>query len=156
VLQKTTRSDVTTDFSGVINRNDFVFTRRVDGQTKKLYYATIEVSVAMMGNYSFTGHSVIGMDGYLYEGEFVAYNVHQNLITSDVNNQREEPFSITAVLQAGHRYDLIVMPRAPETIGAFSIVSSGPTRVNLNSRNDTITMHMRSNCEYPFDCSSFC
>ena len=68
---------------------------------EKLYYAAIEVSVPMMGRYSFTGSSLNRMDGHLCGAGFDPTDPNRNVISTDVKSDSSEQLEITADLQSG-------------------------------------------------------
>jgi hypothetical protein len=136
----TTPSEVTTTFNGSWTPSSPTLTRHADQQTKHFYYATIVVSASMVGKYSFTGNSVIDIDG-----DFDSADHNQNLSRPNVKTDGEERFRITISLQPIQKYVLIVSARIPETTGEFSIVSSGPATVYFQTKT-----RMPSTCEYRF------
>ena len=110
-----------------------MFSRHADQMAKNYYYESIQVSVPMMDTYTFISNSPINTDGYLYSDEFKPANPSLKLISQDDDSNGQGQFRITAILQPGHKYILVVTPDSPETTGEFSIVSSGPATVDIYS-----------------------
>lgn len=147
------RTEVTTTLSGSWTLSSPLFARHAGQQLEKVYYAAVELNVPLMGTYSFTGNSAIRMDGRLYDGDFDPADPNQNLITFDVKSADQEQFEITASLQADHKYTLIVTPRTLDSVGEFSVASSGPASISLPRTISPSTSPTQSSCEYHF-CSS--
>ena len=118
--------------------------RHTDRQTEKFHYEAIEVSVPTTGNDLFTESSPIHMAAHLHDADF---DLSGNRISQDLKSDGPEQFRMTASLQPGHRYVLIVGPQTPETTGTFSIVLSGPAVVSFRSVSTAPT---RSTGEYRF------
>ena len=148
------QSDVTTTFSGAWDSNSPFFTRPADQRAMKRYYAVIEVNVSVTGSYLFTGTSRIHMAGHLHDGDFDPTDPDRNLISQAAKSDGPEQFRITARLQSDQRYVLVVRPRASETKGTFSIVSSGPAAVSLRTAKTMAITPVQGTGEYRFANSS--
>ena len=146
---------MTTTLHGSWTLSSPLLTRNADQQLEKVYYATVEVSVPLMGTYSFTGNSAIRMDGSLYDGDFDPADVNRNLITFDVKSADQDQFGITASLQADHKYILIVNPRTPDAVGEFSVASTGPASISLLRASSPLPNPTQSSCKYHFCCRWF-
>ena len=145
LLSTTTKSGVAgSNFSSSWILSDFLFVRQDDEQAKPFYYVVIVVNVSMMGNYSFTGESMIPINAYFYDSDLKPLYSSRNLITLDGN----APFRITATLQTNLRYFLIVIARIPDSLGQFSVVSSGPAAVSLRTFSNTTEAPVQSICKY--------
>ncbi|UJR19518.1 hypothetical protein I4U23_022648 [Adineta vaga] len=90
-----------------------------------------------MGTYTFTSRSAINTYGYIYDTDFDSNNANLNLISQDDDGDGKGQFKITTFLHPDHRYILVATTNTAEITGEFSIMSSGPTAVNVLSRADT-------------------
>ncbi len=128
-----TGTDVTTTYTSSWTLKSPSFSRRADQMADHYYYETIRVVASVMGTYTFTSNSPINTYGYLYQDQFNPGSSSLKLISEDDDSNGQGQFRITAVLQPGRKYILVATTYNSETIGAFSIVSSGPATLDLDA-----------------------
>ncbi len=98
---------------------------------KYYYFESIQVSVSIMGTYTFISNSPINTYGYLYRDQFNPADLSLKLISENDDSNGQGQFRITAILQTGQTYILVVTTFSPSITGEFSIVSSGLATVNM-------------------------
>lgn len=123
---------MTTTFSGVWNANSLTFTRVVAEKERTFYYEAIGVDISTPGSYSFTGSSMVKVNGDLYRHDFDLVDPNRDLIRPDVKTDAEDQFRITASLQPGDKYVLVVTTSYPNVGGSYSIEASGPSTIKLS------------------------
>lgn len=107
------------------------------------HYQAIEIIVNTTGTYNIRSLSNIDTVGYLYKGQFDPSNVSLNLIADNDDYQGNNQFYISAYLQAGVRYTLIVTTYGQALItGPFSVIVSGPDYVDFNQTDTVQTTYM--------------
>jgi hypothetical protein len=87
------------------------------------YYQDIQLTVAVSGIYNFRSDSSVDTYGYLYSYKFDPSNISVNMIAQD-DDSGGSPQTDTI-------YVLVVTTFLPNITRAFSIVGSGPGKVNF-------------------------
>jgi hypothetical protein len=141
------RTDVTTIYASAWTVKSPIFSRDTDQMAKQYYYESIQVSVPIMGTYTFTSNSLINTYGYLYDDEFKSTDPSLKLISQDDDSGGQGQFKITAILQPEYKYMLVATTYSPEAIGEFSIVSSGPAAVDVYSTRVASTSPIGTTCK---------
>ena len=127
--------DGTTIYSGAWTAKNPTFSRDQQQSGKRYSYEAIEFNVSTMGTYTLTSKSQVNTYGYIYDRKFNPSHPDFNLIVQDDDSDGEGQFKIVVLLHPGHRYVLVATTSSPEVTGKFSIVSSGPTAVNVRSKS---------------------
>ncbi len=124
------------NYSSALNSEDGSFSRP-GGSTSGHYYEAIQIIADTTGTYIIT--SVSGMDthGFLYNGTFSPSNPSTNLILRDDDGGVSNQFKLTAVLQAGVPYTVVISTHGVRVTGIFSVTATGPGNVSLNRINVT-------------------
>jgi hypothetical protein len=112
---------------------------RPGSATSDHYYEAIQIIVNRAGIYDIT--SISGMDtlGFLYDGPFNPSNSSLNLLEKDDDNGGNSQFKLTAYLEAGVRYTLVVSTYRSRITGSFSVVTTGPGNVQYIPMDPTVT-----------------
>ncbi|CAF1402924.1 unnamed protein product, partial [Adineta ricciae] len=126
-------------FSSIWTANSPKFSRTSLESEKEFHYQAIEVNVPVTGTYTFTSKSLTNAYGYIYDNSFDPANTNLNLIAQDDDSNGKGQFKLTALLHPDHRYILVATTNTPEATGKFSIMSSGPTAVNVLYKVDNIS-----------------
>jgi len=108
-----------------------MLSRHADQMEKRYYFESIQVNVLIKGTYIFTSNSSINTYGYLYDDQFNPADLSLKLISENDDSNGQGQFRITAILQTGQTYILVVTTFSPSITGEFSIVSSGLATVNM-------------------------
>ncbi|CAF4509938.1 unnamed protein product, partial [Rotaria sp. Silwood2] len=95
------------------------------------YFQAIQVTVPISGSYSFKSDSFLDAYGYLYANTFDPSNPKANVLIEDDDTGGYQQFLINYWMQYGYTYVLVFTTYSPRVTGTFSIVASGPARVNL-------------------------
>jgi hypothetical protein len=119
----------------------------VNQSTNTYYYQSMYVLVDEAGNYTFQSNSSVDLFGSLYNNSFTAANPSVNLIAFDDDSGAIFlNFKITALLQTGVAYVLVVTTSSSNTTGSFTITASGlgnviyvPISIITTSTSTTIT-----------------
>jgi len=106
---------------------------RPGGSGSNYYYEATQIIVDRTGTYNLTSVSGNNLDtlGYLYNGTFYPHSPGTNLIMSDDDRGGNNQFLLTAFLEAGVPYTLVVSSHAAGATGPFSLVASGPGDVEF-------------------------
>jgi hypothetical protein len=102
------------------------------GCEESTYYEAIRVNVLKSDHYSLRSNSSVDAFGYIYKENFNPFNLSETLPLQNDDNCDEGQFKLTANLQVGTTYILIVTTSSPNEIGTFLILASGPDIVTLN------------------------
>lgn len=122
-------------YSSDLNSNSSMFARDDYGKIRSYYYEAIEVNVSTSGYYSIKSNSSINTYGILYTNNFDPYVVNINRQSTDDNSGGNNQFAITFRLENSTKYFLIVTTSTPNVKGAFSVIVTGPSLVNLSRFN---------------------
>jgi hypothetical protein len=113
---------------------------RVNQSTNTYYYQSMYVLVDEAGNYTFQSNSSVDLFGSLYNNSFTAANPSVNLIAFDDDSGAIFlNFKITALLQTGVAYVLVVTTSSSNTTGSFTITASSLGEVIYVPISITIT-----------------
>jgi hypothetical protein len=106
---------------------------RLDGGSSGHYYEAIQVIVNRTGTYELTSASYNNMDthGFLYNGTFDPLSPSTNLIMRDDDGAGNGQFKLTAFLEAGVPYTLVVTTHQAGITGPYSVVATGPGDVEF-------------------------
>jgi hypothetical protein len=110
---------------------------RPGGSSSGHYYEAIQIIADTTGTYIITSSSGIDTHGFLYNGTFSASNPSTNLILRDDDSGGNGQFKLTAVLQAGVPYTVVISTHSAGSTGIFSVIATGPGNVSLNRINVT-------------------
>ncbi len=103
------------------------------------YYKAIQIAVGTAGIYNLTSYSGMDTFGFLYNGNFNPSYPTENLIIQNDEKGGNNQFKLTAFLQPGVLYTLVVSTFLPDITGSFSVVASGPANVYFIPTNITQT-----------------
>ncbi len=110
---------------------------RPGSTTSGHYYEAIQIIADTTGTYIITSSSGIDTHGFLYNGTFSPSNPSTNLILRDDDSGEGNQFKLTAVLQAGVPYTVVISTHSARNTGTFSVTATGPGNVSLNRINVT-------------------
>jgi hypothetical protein len=96
------------------------------------HYEAIQVNVTESGCYSFGSNSSINIFVYIHKDKFDPFNPSTNSVARLDAKLINTQVKVITHLQAGTPYVLVVTTWSPNVIGTFSIIVSGPNKVNLN------------------------
>lgn len=108
-----------------------MFTRPYGATGGDYYYQALRATIRISGTYTFTSSSVLDMYGILYNGSPNPSYPYQNLITYDDDTAGGGQFRMNASMWAGGDYVLIATTFERRDTGSFSVMASGPGRVDL-------------------------
>lgn len=131
----TVPSTVTSNYSSALTRDDGRYKRPGSLYSTGFLYKAIQVIVNTTGTYSLASVSDLDTNGYLYNDTFDPSNPSVNLIHQDDDNGGNRQFKITAFLQAGVPYTLVLSTQSTGYSGPFTIVGSGPGNVQYVTLN---------------------
>jgi hypothetical protein len=103
----------------------------------KYYYETIQVSVAVTGNYSLSRYSNDDTCGYIYKNHFDPLKPTENLLSKEDYSACSVHLKLVT-LQAKITYILIVTTFFPKVIASILTVAWGPNNVTLESTSEYI------------------
>ena len=83
------------------------------------------------GNYTLGSNSSIDTNGYIYKDKFNPYDPSMNQVAEDDDGGFNGQFKLFVYLLTKTTYILVVTTFAPEVVGSFSIIASGPNNVTL-------------------------
>jgi hypothetical protein len=90
------------------------------------------------GTYNISSLSHVDAIGYLYQGNFYPSNRSIHLFANNDDYNGTNQFKLTAFLEGGTPYTLVVTTFGEGITGSFSIVASGPDSVHFIPINYTI------------------
>jgi hypothetical protein len=108
---------------------------RPGSATSGHYYEAIEIIVDRTGAYDITSLSGLDTHGFLYNGTFYPLIPSTNLIIRNDDDGSENNFRLTAFLEAGVPYTLVVSTHGAGTVGPFEIVATGPGNMQFTPSN---------------------
>ena len=123
-----------TGTNGFLNASSPQF-YRPNGVNRISYYHAYQFTVSTSGMYRFSTNSSIDTYGLLYDGEMDPSNPSDSLLAynDDGGEGYGLQFKITANLEAGSIYVIVVTTHGAMITGQFRIVASGPVLLTLNS-----------------------
>jgi hypothetical protein len=116
---------ITSNYSGALTVDDGLFTRP-GGSSSGYYYEAIQIIVDRTGTYDIQSLSGLDTHGFLYNGTFYPSSSSTNLMYRDDDGGGSNQFKLTALLQAGVPYTLVVSTHSERVTGNFSVVATGP------------------------------
>ena len=131
---------ITSNYSSALT-TEFPTFARPGTSTANYHYEAIQVIVFTTDTYTFNSVGSFDTFGYLYNDPFDSSNPSQNLIVQDDQSDGNNQFQMTATLQAGVPYVLVVSMYGPYGVGSYSVTTSGPDNVFYSS---ITLMEMRS------------
>jgi len=102
---------------------------RPGGTSSSHYYEAIQIVVDRTGTYNITSLSGLDTHGYIYNGTFYPWSPATNQSLHDDDAGGNNQFRLTAFLEAGVPYTLVVTTHGAGSTGPFSIVTTGPGNV---------------------------
>ncbi len=99
---------------------------RPSGSGSGYYYEAIRIVVDRTGTYTIASVSGLDTHGYIYNGTFYPLSPSINQILHDDDAGGGGQFKLTAFLQAGVPYTLVVTTHTAGPTGPFSVVTTGP------------------------------
>ena len=128
---------MSSSYSGALSSSSQGFSRPDgddDDDDDYYFLQAIQVSVTTSGTYVFMSESDIDTFGYFYDSPFDPSNPSSNLITdNDDGGDMIHQFRISANLQSGRTYVLVVTTHAPSITGSFEVSARGPASLGLTS-----------------------
>ena len=106
------------------------------GSAASYYYQAIQVTVPIIGSYTFISSSTFDAYGIIYADTFLASEPMANIIAQDDGANDSGHFYLTAYLKADIPYVLVFTTNKQNKIGSFSIVASGPDQVTFKQRTN--------------------
>jgi len=99
------------------------------------YCEVIEIHTSEEGSYAITSNSTIDIVGYVYENDFVLFDllVKQIRWQDDMHNNNQ--FRITLHRQMNTSFILIVTTKKAHEQGVFSITVKGPGNVSIRRKS---------------------
>ena len=138
--QSVCSSNIVSNYSSELNTNDGRYTRPGSLSGGLFRYEAMQIMVDTAGIYDLSSVSSLDTLGYLYNDTFYPSTPSVNLIQQDSDNGGNNQFKLTAFLEAGVPYTLVLSTQSTGYTGPFSIVASGPGNaqfVTLNSMDTT-------------------
>ena len=126
---------------GVLNSDSPVFTRP-NVFNRLSYYQAYQFTVSTSGNYTFRTNSSIDTYGVLYNNPMDPSNSSGNMIAFNDDGAGAAQFKITAPLDAGNTYVLVVTTLGEHITGAYQLITSGPSVLALNSFTPVTSLPM--------------
>ena len=126
-----------------------VFTHPYSRRGSYWYYQTIQVTVSTAGTYAFISSSSIDTNGLLYNSSFNPSTPTQNLISADDDSGGGLEFLITARLEPGRRYVLVVSTTLPSRMRIVYINALGQSPINLTRLTPSIEIPASPASEWP-------
>ena len=122
-------SSVQSIYSSMLNSSSQTYAR-INCKIWNYYYEAIQVNVDESDYYTVRSESNINTYGYIYKDNFDPNNpfVHLHLKNDDCDKNQ---FKLFTHLESNTTNILVVTTFTQETIGAFSILVSGPKNVTL-------------------------
>jgi len=138
IISTTIPTITASNYSSALTTADRMYMRPGSANSDH-YYEAIQIIVNRAGIYDIT--SLSGMDtlGFLYDGPFNPSNSSWNLLEKDDDNGGNNQFKLTAYLEAGVRYTLVVSTYGSRITGSFSVVTTGPGNVQYIPIDPTVT-----------------
>ena len=119
--------------------------------TSDYYYGAIQIVVGRNGIYDILSVSNMDTLGYLYEGAFDASNPSWNLYTDNDDGGENSQFKLTAYLEAGIPYTLVVSTYESSVTGPFSVVATGPDHVEYIPMGLIVTTTSKLSSEFLYE-----
>ncbi|CAF1441666.1 unnamed protein product [Adineta ricciae] len=133
-----TELQVTSNYSSSLTSNSESYTRPTTPHGSIFYYQAIEISVSVTGIYLIQSNSHLDTYGYLYDNNFNPTSPNENILLSNDDGGGNQQFLLTIVLQAVHKYILIVTTYGVGVTGTYSIVGLGSNTILFSSANRTV------------------
>jgi hypothetical protein len=148
ITSPTIPTTTVSNYSSALTTNDRIY-MRPESTTSDYYYKAIQITVDRAGIYDITSVSDMDTLGFLYDGTFNPSNPSSNLYTDDDDSGGNRQFKLTAYLEAGVPYTLVVSTFGSRITGPFSIVATGPGNVQYVSMDSTVTSTTTSTTARP-------
>jgi hypothetical protein len=116
---------IVSNYTSALTITDGRYTRP-SGSSSGYYYEAIQIVVDKTGTYNISSLSNLDTHGYIYNGTFYPLSPSTNLSLHDDDSAGNAQFRLTAFLQAGVPYTLVVTTHMPSGTGPFSVVTTGP------------------------------
>ncbi len=129
---------ITSNYSSALTTDNQKFIRPATSSAS-YHYEAIQVVVATTGTYTFKSISNLDTYGYLYNQSFDPSYASENLIIEDDEMGKLHQFQMTATLEAGVPYVLVVSTFNSNVVGPYSVVATGPDNVYYSSLTSTET-----------------
>jgi hypothetical protein len=126
------------NYSSALTTDDKIY-MRPETTTSDYYYEAIQIVAGRSGIYDIMSVSNMDTLGYLYEGAFDASNPSSNLYKYNDDSGGNSQFKLSAYLQAGVPYILVISTFGSSVTGPFSIVTTGPDSVEYILMDITVT-----------------
>ncbi|UJR07947.1 hypothetical protein I4U23_012226 [Adineta vaga] len=137
-----TTSLATSLYSGSLSVYSLAFSR--PGKTERYYYQAVQFQPARTGIYSFASSSSWDTYGLLYSFPFNPLYPSSNLIQQDDDSNGNDQFRIIANLEYSRTYVLVFTTYSAQVTGSFSILTSGPSSINMFSYDSTTVATLSS------------
>jgi hypothetical protein len=138
IISPTIPTTTASNYSSALTTNHGIY-MRPGSVNSDHYYEAIQITVNRAGIYDIT--SLSGMDtlGFLYDDTFNPSNSSWNLFKNDDDSGGNTQFKLTAYLEAGVPYTLVVSTYGSIVTGSFSVVATGPGNVQYIPMDSTVT-----------------
>jgi hypothetical protein len=100
-----------------------------DCRSLNFYCEVLEIHTREAGYYTITSNSTIDIVGYVYESDFILFDLNLNAIKLDDSSHYNDQFKIILRRQMNTSFILIVTTNNKSNQGVFSITVNGPSNV---------------------------
>jgi hypothetical protein len=95
------------------------------------FYEALSFNVSIAGNYTFWSHSDIDTNDNFYRDDFNPFQSAKNQLNVITYRCHNREFYIVYHLYPNTKYILVVSTSRVNTTGSFSVISHGPTSIQL-------------------------
>jgi hypothetical protein len=124
-------------YSSVLDNRSAIYAREVC-LLPNYFYEALVFNVSIAGEYSFWSHSDINTYGYLYGDDFNPFQPVVNRLAASNDVCGWIRFRTAHPLMPDKTYILVLTTQLAAVSGRFSVISYGPTRIQLVRRSKSV------------------